>query len=215
MHQQLLLHKLPLHLAQLHGTHAAAIGRKLARSVFLQCHQQFFRRRRRQSGKEFFFENGEGPLQCLKIACCAVVGFIADFGGELAETGGGCAARFGSHDSGIQSGCGRFKMCGNARVFKAGLAGSVVGLAVPAAASRSSSAASITACAHQARPLIRLVRAFFWRASYLSKAASMPRSAASSGMPASRQVSIRAQSSVESSRSDPRRCWKRSSISVK
>jgi hypothetical protein len=34
-------------------------------------------------------------------------------------------------------------------------------------------------------------------------------------MPASRQVSISAQSSVESNSSDPRRCWKRSSISVK
>jgi len=33
--------------------------------------------------------------------------------------------------------------------------------------------------------------------------------------PASRQVSISAQSSVESIRMDPRRCWKRVSISVK
>ena len=46
-------------------------------------------------------------------------------------------------------------------------------------------------------------------ASCLSKAASMPRRTASSGTPASRQVSMRAQSSVESMRMEPRRCWKR------
>jgi len=37
MHQQLLLHKLAFHLAQLHGSHAATIGSQLARSVLFQA----------------------------------------------------------------------------------------------------------------------------------------------------------------------------------
>jgi len=106
-------------------------------------------------------------------------------------------------------------MRGHALLLKADSRLSVVAADVPAEASRKSSAASITACEHHASPFTRLMRPFFCRASYLSKAASMPRSAASSGMPASRQVSISAQSSVESSNSAPRRCWNRSSISVK
>jgi hypothetical protein len=53
--------------------------------------------------------------------------------------------------------------------------------AEPAAASLISIADCITACAHHARPLMRCMRARFCRASYLSKAASMPRSTASNG----------------------------------
>ena len=67
-------------------------------------------------------------------------------------------------------------------------------------------AACITACAHHANPFTRCMRARFCRASYLSKAASIPRNTASSGIPASRHISISAQSSVESSKIVPRLC---------
>ena len=73
----------------------------------------------------------------------------------------------------------------------------------------------MTSCAHQARPLTRRDVERL-RASYRSKAVSMPRRTASRGMPASRHVSMRAQSRVERKRMEPRRRFGNGhSISVK
>ena len=71
MNKKLLLHKLPLYLAQLHSAHAAAVGCQLARGVFLECDKEFFRRCSCQSSKELFFEDGEGAFQSFKVMSSA------------------------------------------------------------------------------------------------------------------------------------------------
>ena len=68
MDEQLLLHELALHLAKLHGAHAAAIGRELARGVLLEADEKFFRRGGGERGKEFFFKDGERAFQRLQSA---------------------------------------------------------------------------------------------------------------------------------------------------
>ncbi len=76
-------------------------------------------------------------------------------------------------------------------------------LDTPTTASFISSAAVNTSCAQYAR--LFTFRDCDGRFSYRSKAASIPRSTASKGMPASFQVSIKAQSKVESNRMPARR----------
>ena len=65
VYQQLFLHKLPLHLTQLHGAHAAAIRGQFARCVLLECDEELFRSCGGQCVKKLFFEDGEGALQRL------------------------------------------------------------------------------------------------------------------------------------------------------
>ena len=72
MRQQLFLHKLAFHLAQLHHSHAAAIGREFPGCVLFEAHQQVFGSGCGQGGEELFFENGEGAFQRFKILCRGV-----------------------------------------------------------------------------------------------------------------------------------------------
>ena len=120
MHQQLLLDKLALHLAQLHGSHAAAIGREFTRRVLLQADEQLFRRGCRQSGKELFFENGESAFEGFQVGRRIV--FAAVRSTQLAQTTGGCGAGFGSHCSRIKRGGGGFKMRGHTLLLESRLA---------------------------------------------------------------------------------------------
>ena len=74
MHQQLLLHKLAFDLAQLYRSHAAAIGSEFARRVFLEAHQQVFRRRSSEGREQLFFKHGERSLQRFHIEMRSALG---------------------------------------------------------------------------------------------------------------------------------------------
>src|SRR5882672_4196419 len=82
--QQLFPLKLFLYLAQLHGTHAAAIRSKFARRVLLERDEQSFRRSRGQRGEEPFFEHSKVALQRLRIERHLGIG-RSNFGSQLAK----------------------------------------------------------------------------------------------------------------------------------
>ena len=204
--EEAFLEELLLDLFDLDGLHLAAVGGEFAGGLLAEGDELGLRGGGEEGGEEFFFEDGEGAVEVFE-------GWGG--GGQFAEAGGGLV-RGGECGGGEEGGVG-FEVAGDAGGVEAGVGRDGAVAAAPMAASRDCSTASRTAWAHQARPLtlrVRRVARSCW-ASCLSKALSIPRRTASRGMPASRQVSIRAQSRVESMRMEPRRCWKRVSISVK
>jgi hypothetical protein len=89
VNEELLLLKLLLHLADLHGAHAAAIGGEFAVGVFFEADLESFRSGGGDGGEECFFYGCEMTLEAFKIFRCGKVGgrgvcVATDGGSELA-----------------------------------------------------------------------------------------------------------------------------------
>ena len=65
--EELFLFKLLLHLADLHRSHAAAIGSQFAVGVLLETYDQLFRGGGGEGGKELAFKDGEVALEVFDI----------------------------------------------------------------------------------------------------------------------------------------------------
>ena len=183
------MEKLLFHLVNLHGGHSAAVRRQFGSGLLTHCEQLSFGGGGEENGEELFFEHSERLLQFLQLG--RRVSHSVSKGVEPVCNLGQRSVLFRSVE--LLRGC--FQMGSDPFLFKtlrphvSGFAG-----AAPTAASCIASMAEITSWAQYARPFTRRTRVLFFRASYLSKAISMPLSTAASGMPASRQVSISAQS---------------------
>ena len=126
--EQPLVDELLLDLAQLHGSHAAAVGGEIARGFGFELQQEFFGDVGGQGGEELFFERGEVALQVFE-AGRAAVGQVGDDGAQAeCKSGERGAPRFcGDGVGGFLVDCGAveslrcgFEMFGDALRFESG-----------------------------------------------------------------------------------------------
>ena len=96
VYEKLLLRELAFDLAELDGTHSAAVGGQFACGVLLEADKQILRGGGGEGGKELFFKDGQSSLECFQILrCVSLRGGCDELGGELAKAvcGGGAGFR--------------------------------------------------------------------------------------------------------------------------